>query len=330
LSDYLGISESELNSRGAIYTAREIAGQPDLWLKTWQFLREQTEETDEFLAPLLRDDSLEIILTGAGTSAFIGEVLSGHLQNILNKPVRAIATTDIVTHPENCFHPHRNILLISFARSGNSPESVAAVNLAEQLCQNIYHLIITCNKDGKIVRNTRDENSYVFLLPPEANDMSLAMTGSFTSMALAGLFIWPGRDKVLVEKQIQALHSFGSRILGEYIPSLKQVAESDFKRAVFLGSGPLYGTAHESHLKLQELSDGRVICKYDSFLGFRHGPKAVIDKSTLIVFLFSTDPYVYSDWGLWKARLPVLIWICHWNTVAEAVICQSRFILCVV
>ncbi len=56
---------------------------------------------------------------------------------------------------------------------------------------------------------------------------------------------------------------------------------------------PLLGTARESQLKLQELTDGQVICKYDSFLGLRHGPKAVIDASTLLVYLFSNKEYVH-------------------------------------
>ena len=79
----------------------------------------------------------------------------------------------------------------------------------------------------------------------------------------------------------------------EYLAELKEVANLDFKRAVFLGSGALLGTARESHLKVQELTDGQVICKYDSFLGFRHGPKAVIDSSTLLVYLFSNNDYVH-------------------------------------
>ncbi len=61
---------------------------------------------------------------------------------------------------------------------------------------------------------------------------------------------------------------------------------------MFLGSGPLLGTATEAHLKLQELTDGRVICTPDSFLGFRHGPKAVVDETTLMVYLFSNQKYV--------------------------------------
>jgi tagatose-6-phosphate ketose/aldose isomerase len=61
---------------------------------------------------------------------------------------------------------------------------------------------------------------------------------------------------------------------------------------VFLGDGTNYGTAVESHLKLQELTSGAVMCSYDTFPGLRHGPEAVIDDRTLVVGFVSNDPYV--------------------------------------
>lgn len=292
LNEYLCIKEKDLVSSGAVHTAREIAGQPDLWLKIWRLLKQESGEIEQFLSPILEDDSLNIILTGAGTSAFIGEVLCGFLQRRLNKPVGAVSTTDIVTHPEDYFLPQRTTLIVSFARSGNSPESVATVELANQICDNPFHLVITCNKQGEIARKTSSSNSYIFLLPPEADDKSLAMTGSFTSMALAGLMIWPGLNHDKVDEDVGLLSEYGRRILNDYADPLREMAKLDFRRGVFLGSGPLLGIAHESHLKLQELSDGKVICKFDSFLGFRHGPKAVIDSSTMNVFIFSSNPYV--------------------------------------
>ena len=90
---------------------------------------------------------------------------------------------------------------------------------------------------------------------------------------------------------VSELQKFGNIILNEYLPTLRKIAEMDFQRMVFLGSGPLFGTAHESHLKVQELSDGKVICKFDSFLGFRHGPRAVVNGSTLIFYLLSSNKH---------------------------------------
>ena len=50
------------------------------------------------------------------------------------------------------------------------------------------------------------------------------------------------------------------------------------------------GVAEESRLKLQELTDGTVMCAFDSFLGFRHGPKAVISPDSILVYLLSEEP----------------------------------------
>ena len=94
------------------------------------------------------------------------------------------------------------------------------------------------------------------------------------------------------KRLVHCLSEYGKEILDVYLTSIEKIAKLPFKRAIFLGSGPLQGVSCESHLKLQELSDGNVICKYDSFLGFRHGPKAVIDSDTLIVFQFSNNEYV--------------------------------------
>jgi len=291
---YLGMSDDLLTSKGAIFTAREIAGQPDLWQKTLGCVDDHRNQIIQFLKKCFERENLEIILTGAGTSAFIGDVLEGPFQQKTGVPTRAVATTDLVTHADQYFFPEKPTLLISFARSGNSPESVAAVDLANELCDNIYHFIITCNQDGALAKKCRRGNCYVFFLPPEADDQSLAMTGSFTSMLLTGalLSIIDKNDSESEKKIVNRLCKYGKKILDVYLPSIEKIANLPFKRAVFLGSGPLQGVSCESHLKLQELSDGNVICKYDSFLGFRHGPKAVINSETLIVFQFSNNAYV--------------------------------------
>jgi tagatose-6-phosphate ketose/aldose isomerase len=292
LFTYLGMGEADLKHKGALFTAREIANQPALWLKTYDFVYRDKNNIQNFCNTCFHQDQLEIILTGAGTSAFIGDVLEGPFQQRTGIKTRAVATTDLVTHAEQYLHRDKPILLISFARSGNSPESVAAVELANIICNNIYHLIITCNPDGALAQKRQGSNSYVFLLPAEAHDQSLAMTGSFTSMLLTGLLL-SLIDKIDdQEKVVKQLCQSANMILADKLTAIKEIAELPFSRAVFLGSGPLQGVARESHLKLQELSDGNIICKHDSFLGFRHGPKAVINKETLLVFLFSNDRYV--------------------------------------
>ncbi|HGY55180.1 MAG TPA: SIS domain-containing protein [Caldithrix abyssi] len=289
---YLGIHEDELKEMGGVFTAREIAHQPSVWRKTKTLFLQHLPEITSFLDNVFSLQDLNIILTGAGTSAFIGDVLQGPMQKLTGKTVQAVATTDMVTHPRLYLKEEQPTLLISFARSGNSPESIKSVQLAEQLCRNIYHFIITCNMEGNLAKNATGDNTFVFLLPPESDDKSLAMTSSFTSMLLSGLFLASYNDVENLSKEFDKLIQYAAVIFDRYLDDLRKVALLDFDRAVFLGSGLFQGIARESHLKLQELSDGKVICKYDTFLGFRHGPKAVINNKTLLAFLFSNDSYV--------------------------------------
>lgn len=288
----LGFSMVDLVARGAKFTATEISQQPALWERTYQLALSNQKSIATFLNELFSRPNLDLIFTGAGTSAFIGDSLKGLFQKNTRLRTRAIATTDIVTHPHYYFSKEHPTLLISFARSGDSPESIAAFDLANKLCDPIYHLIITCNQNGRLARRAKTKNSLVLVLPPESNDQGLAMTGSFTSMLLMAILISKMNHIESIQEEVVRLCRYGRKIISDYADQLRSICELPFERAVFLGSGALMGCAEECHLKLQELTDGHVISKFDSFLGFRHGPKAVINPKTLMVYLLSNDPYV--------------------------------------
>ncbi len=292
MSIFSGYSESELLKSGAYNTSKEISGQPELWMDFWKTSERIIPTLKKFLLNVFKNPDVSIVLTGAGTSAFIGNVLAEIIEKETGIYTKPIESTDIVTHPELYFHKNKTLLIISFARSGNSPESAQVIELSEQLSKKIYHLIITCTRNSKLVSTVKEKDSFIFYMPPQANDQSLAMTGSFTVMLLAGLLIAYINKVKRLEENINRICKYGRTILTEYSDQLRIVAELEFDRAIFLGSGALKGVARESHLKLQELTDGQVICKYDSFLGLRHGPKAVINEKTLIVSLFSNNEYV--------------------------------------
>ena len=284
--EYFKITEEELTSKGAIYTAKEIANQPLVWESTYEKLSNEIEEIISFWNRALKN-SRKIILTGAGTSAYIGYSLEGAFQRHSGLTTVSIPTTHLVTHPQDYINSELPILVISFARSGNSPESVAAVKLIDRICDECYHLVITCDKDGQLAKYQSRNEKYTFVLPPESNDKSLAMTSSYTSMLLTGLLFARFEEINSQNEQVRYLVNYGKKFIDKNSEIMKEIAKLDFERAFFLGSGPLFGTSTESHLKLQELTDGQIICKNDSFLAFRHGPKAVIDEKTIVMFLFS-------------------------------------------
>ncbi len=276
---------------GAEHTFYEILQQPRLWKQVYEMVMHRQQELVDYFDDILSRNP-QIIFTGAGTSAFIGSSLEGIFQNNLNVNARAIPTTSFVTHPEHYLQKDKPTLLVSFARSGDSPESLATTKLANQLSENINHFIITCNENGQLALKADKKRDFVFILPPESNDKGLAMTGSYTSMLLTAILLSKFKHIGNLKKHIDLMCDYGTALIERYSTDIKNICELPFDRAVFLGSGPLLGCAQECHLKLQELTDGTVISKFDSFLGFRHGPKAVINPRTLIVYLFSSDPYV--------------------------------------
>jgi hypothetical protein len=92
-----------------------------------------------------------VILTGAGSSAYVGEIIADEINAAWPCQVRAISTTSLLTHPA-LYLEAAPTLLVSFARSGNSPESTAAVQLVRDLVPNARFLNITCNADGELAR----------------------------------------------------------------------------------------------------------------------------------------------------------------------------------
>lgn len=273
------------------WTEKEIRQQPSCWIRSLNNINNLRPSIDQFLTPLLRKTDLRIVLTGAGTSAFIGDIIAPWLSSYTGKNISAVPTTDLVTNPMDYLSPAHPLLLISFARSGNSPESVAAVELANQFVPECYHMSITCNEAGSLYQNATDsDNAFALLMPAETHDRGFAMTSSITTMMVSCLAVFApdtfnSHSFQDVAHRCQAiLTSFGD--LGQGV-----FGNAPWKRVVYLGSGGLQGAARESALKVLELTAGKVAAFYDSATGFRHGPKSLVDNETLVVIFVSSHPY---------------------------------------
>jgi tagatose-6-phosphate ketose/aldose isomerase len=286
--NYLQLDETALDRDGALWTAREIAQQPESWIRTQELVHQHAGPIASFLAPLLAQPDLRIILTGAGSSAFIGECLAPLLMQKLGRRVEAIATTDLLSGPHQYFQRDVPTLLVSFGRSGGSPESVAVVDLAERLLRECHQLVFTCNGQGTLYQRSRERrNSLAILLPPETHDQGFAMTSSFTAMMLAASLVFHA-----LENETLAGIARGAReVLERHNATLQTLAAESFSRVVYLGSNGFKGLAREAALKLLELTDGKVVGAFDSPLGFRHGPKTIVTGDTLLFVFMSNDPY---------------------------------------
>ncbi|MEQ4576170.1 MAG: SIS domain-containing protein [Gammaproteobacteria bacterium] len=286
-TEYLGIPEPDLLAAGATSTAREIEQQPDMLRRTHAMVQALHERVQAFVAPVAHDARARIVLTGAGTSAYIGQCLAPLLDRQLAARVDAVPTTDLVSSPALYLDPEQPLLLVSFGRSGNSPESLAAVRIAESRVRQVRHLVVTCNPDGSLGRSGARE-AMTLLLPEETHDASFAMTSSFSCMMYATLLaLGPARA---LDARIAPLADATGRVIAEARPALQELALAGYDRVAYLGSGLMQGLAREAALKLGELTNGATATCFDTPLGFRHGPKTFITPRTLVAVFVSNDP----------------------------------------
>lgn len=279
---------NKLEERDFKNTYTEIFAQADTWEEVYGLYEERKAEIEKFLASF--DKDTKVIFTGAGTSEYVGNIAQDYLKTHGDFDFESIATTDLVSAPYLHFKKNQKTLLVSFARSGNSPESLAAVKLGEQIVDDFYNLPITCAHDGKLAVNLKDDkNSYVFLNPAITNDKGFAMTNSFSSMLLAALLIFDTslEDKKDLVKKLAAI----ARDTYEKAEEIEKLVDFDFDRVAYLGSGPLGKLTKEARLKILELTAGDVVTIFDSSMGFRHGPKSFINDKTLVVSFVSANDY---------------------------------------
>jgi tagatose-6-phosphate ketose/aldose isomerase len=284
----LGLTAAQLAARGANLTAREIAQQPQLWPQIARLIAADAR-LREFLAPLLADPELRIVVTGAGSSSFVGDCLAPALSRLPGRRAEAVATTDIVADPAATLAARTPTLMVHVARSGDSPESVAALELAEQRIGRCAHLLVTCNAAGALCRRAATlRTAHTLLLPAACNDQGFAMTSSVTGMLLAA-----GAALAVLqadEARAARLGRLAAQLMSR-ASLLSELVRAQFERVVYLGSSELKGLSREAALKMLELTDGRVVSVGDAPLGFRHGPKTILNGSALVVMFVSNDPY---------------------------------------
>ena len=286
-----GKDAAYFEQRTALLTATEIAQQPELWNELADMLQERAGEISSFLGQVLAVPGLRIVFTGAGSSAFIGEMAAALVGREKGLRAECVHTTDIVSSPESCLFDVPT-LLVSFARSGDSPESVGTIEYARKKIHNLYNLVITCGKGSHLDRcATTLPDTLSLLMPARSCDQGFAMTSSVSCMLLAAwaAFHYQELDKAVGD--IRALSAKMALQLDSIALAAEELAKAGYDRLIFLGSGAMKGLAHEGAIKSLELSHGQVNTNYDSATGFRHGPKTVLCDSAVTVHFLSSDPF---------------------------------------
>ena len=284
---WLAGSSAEQEQLRYQHTLREILQQPQTWLTT----AAQVLDSAKRLQALLTGCE-QVVLTGSGSSEYAGECVRIALQRSLRLPVQTLGSGSLLTNGSSLL-PQGRALMISFARSGDSPESVAALQLAQRLNRSLRQLIITCNQHGQLSTTfpSKDDLESV-VLDERTNDRSLVMTSSFTNMALAALALCCLDAPKGFQRRVEKLSEAGDAVLRESFERLPMLLEEDFDRAFYLASPSLFGAAREAALKMTEMTAGRVTTVCETYLGLRHGPMSAIHSNSLVVCFLSADPQV--------------------------------------
>jgi tagatose-6-phosphate ketose/aldose isomerase len=272
---------------GYRHTIREICQQPVTWSDTAGRMKDFQTEIRESMAQCER-----IVLTGSGSSQYAGDCVAPALRRDLRLPVEVQgggslllgATASVAGEPT---------LVVSLARSGQSPESAAVVHRLLATEPRTKHLILTCNSKGRLARQFA-ENSRVRIvsLSEEVHDRSLVMTSSFTNLSLSARFLgWLDRPAEFAA-MAGRLDSAARRLLIAWPDRLSTFVSGNIDRMIFLGDGCRFGAAKESALKLLEMTGGKVATMAETYLGLRHGPMCFVNERTLLVCFLSSDPLI--------------------------------------
>ncbi|HEX3322039.1 MAG TPA: hypothetical protein VHR84_15135 [Terriglobales bacterium] len=286
LADLLSRTTDEQRRLGYFHTIREICQQPFTWLQTSTVMRSHTDKLMSVLSGVQ-----SITLTGSGSSEYAAHCVRLPLQNDFGVATQAVSGGAFLTHGKNALPLGRPGLMVSIARSGDSPESAGALALVLKADPGVRQLVITCNEQGLLAQEYSDDPKVlVITLPPETNDRGLVMTSSFTNLVLAARYLGMTSDFRSYQKICEALSRLASTFFSAHFGKLADVGKGKFHRAVFLGSGSRFAAAREAALKMLEMTAGRVATLPETFLGLRHGPMSYVDNQTLIVCFLSSNP----------------------------------------
>ena len=289
------MTTDQLNEMGAFNTTVEIKQQPELWLDTLSIYKENLEAIESFLADAraMGEGRLSVVFTGAGTSDYVGDTCAPYLRHAGDTTLydfKPIATTDIVSAPRDFLNPDEPTVVVSFARSGNSPESLAAVQVAKTFVKNVKFINITCAPEGRLAVESEGDADQLTLLIPRANDKGFAMTGSYSCMTLLSTLIFDTASLEQKTAWVEAMAKLGEDVIARE-GEIAEFLSGDFNRVTYLGSGSFGGLAQEAQLKILELAHGLVATSYDTSMGYRHGPKSFVDDKTLVFVFVNNDEY---------------------------------------
>lgn len=263
------------------YTMNEINSQAEIWEHV---ISASLKNREKYVTNFDGVIDVETLFVGCGTSYYLSLSAASVFSKLTRTVSRAYPASEIYLFSDPIFPDHaKQYIPYLISRSGTTTE----VNLATKYIQEHYKFPvhgISCRTNSDLLKN-----SDIGYLIPEADEKSVVMTRSFTSMLLLVQFLagFQSRDQQFLD-ELENLPQLGKEVFNQYgdLPE-EIISEGNFNKFVYLGQGPFYGLASESMLKIKEMS---LTCSeaYHS-LEYRHGPKSMADENMLVTFFISNQ-----------------------------------------
>jgi glucosamine--fructose-6-phosphate aminotransferase (isomerizing) len=259
------------------HTYDEILSQPEAWEGALRVARAVWTRPPRVLA---LDGRERFLTVGSGTSFYLAQVAAHVLQERTRRPASAVAASEVFLSAASTVPADEPLVAFVFSRSGSTSEAVLAAQHLREHRPGARVVAVTCRSGSELA-----EHADLAIEIPEADERSVVMTRSFTSMLVALGVVAAAivGDRValaelerlpeLAHDGMEAAETFGQR-LGE---------DLTLDAFVHLGLGPNHGLAQEATLKLKEMTQVR--CEAYGPLEFRHGPISIVEPGTAVVLL---------------------------------------------
>jgi glucosamine--fructose-6-phosphate aminotransferase (isomerizing) len=259
-------------------THQEILSQPATWLETARQFKANDKLVRDF-----QNFSTDgpWLFVACGSSYYLSRTIAAQWATLLQAKCTAVPASELLFAPHEVMQRTgaRQVVLVS--RSGKTTEVLRA---AEWLKANATARTIgvTCSENSAL-----EELCTHTLKLPWADEKSMVMTRSFTSILL---FFERLGAKIAGDAGLAAaLEGLPEKTAAWLAANADKIRALGTKRRfadfVFLGQGAHYWLAQEAALKLTEMSSSYAQAYHT--LEFRHGPKSIANKDTLITFLIS-------------------------------------------
>ena len=260
------------------HTLTEILSQPQVWRTA---LRGLTENAAFQSIRAKARTPRPWLFIGCGTSFYLAEAAAANWSLLTGQVAWALPASEVLLFPQLAHLAQRDLEAVIISRSGRTSEAVRAADLLRQK-HKVSTLAVTCAPESELAKSCE----WTIALP-EADEKSMVMTRSFSSMLLALLELaaesggvpgFPANLETLATTLASTIETWSDRLEAF-------VLKHAFTDYVYLGQGPFFPIAREAALKVTEMSNSYAQAYHT--LEFRHGPKSIVAPETCITFFLS-------------------------------------------